>query len=323
MSEREVDLHSFNEQETNKPLKSNRGLFNKIKNDLSGIANSSKSSNELLSSLLAVNDLRTWEDVMLPSMGAYYGGAIPNGVVQVKPMGMTEDKIFATQRLVASGQYMTQILQNCVKFPGDFDSDNLLAGDQVFLLYVLRGITHGNMYEFMLQCPNCDTASLQNFDLNEIAKTIKYADPSIGDEPFKVVLPYLSDSLGKEVWVRVRFARYADILTMQNRQRIRKKVSTGVKRSTEVVLDDSALDSMSMLVVSFMDDTKDAIMIKQLLNRLHATDSSTIRTFLNDYSPAMDTTINGKCAECGSAFTTQLPITESFFRATKPGGVGE
>ncbi|RLF30369.1 MAG: hypothetical protein DRN07_08700, partial [Thermoplasmata archaeon] len=57
-----------------------------------------------------------WEKVMLPSRGLYYDGLIPDGIVDVRPMGLDVEKILATTRFAQDGRNLDMMFQRCVKF---------------------------------------------------------------------------------------------------------------------------------------------------------------------------------------------------------------
>lgn len=265
-----------------------------------------------------IDDVLPWEEVTLPSKGLYYDGAVPGGRVQVRPMGLFADKILATQRLAQSGKSLDWLFKKCVKFPGDgqFDPLNLLAGDRIFLLYYLRGITHGNEYEFIVKCTNedCGVATTSSYDLNNLSKTIIRPTELSGGEPFKVSLPYLSKAYNTDFWVKVRFLRGYDMQNMLTQKKIVRKVGGGPVRSVDAV-DETLEDNLNMLIVEAMGST-DRVKIKELVSRMHASDTAAIREFLKDNSPGIDTTITVNCSTCGTEMRMELPITEQFFRPT-------
>jgi hypothetical protein len=198
----------------------------------------------------------------------------------------------------------------------------MLAGDRNFLLYVLRGVTHGNIYEFLLTCPNseCGDTSSYTYDLNSLAATIRKANPANGVEPFKVPLPYLSQATGRDAWVTVRLLRGRDISTIASRQKVNKKIAPGAKNvgankfnNATDTIDESLTQNLNLVITSFM-GVQDPVKIKNLVARLHSSDTAAIREFLKDNSPGIDTSIEVQCPNCGSSFKTELPITESFFR---------
>lgn len=268
-----------------------------------------------------------WEDVVLPSQGLYYDGAVPGGRVQVRPMGLFADKILATQRLAASGKSLDWLFRKCVKFPdGKFDPINLLAGDRIFLLYYLRGITHGNTYEYIVKCSNeaCGQSNTSEYDLNELSKTIIRPKDTLGTEPFKVSLPHMSKIMKTDFWVKVRFLRGYDMQAMLTGKKVFKKIqNTGknVEKGTAAMpesIDETIEDNLNMLIIEAMGYT-DRVKIKTLVSKLHASDTAAIRDFLKDNSPGIDTTISVTCPNCDNEMRMELPITESFFRPTTTG----
>jgi hypothetical protein len=270
-----------------------------------------------------------WEEVVLPSEGYYYDNAVPGGRVQVRPMGIFADKILATQRLAQSGQSLDWLFRKCVKFPvGDFNPLNLLAGDRIFLLYYLRGITHGNNYEFIVRCTNedCGQTHTSEYDLNQLQRTIIKPKYSLGTEPFKIVLPHMSKLSKTDFWVKVRLLRGYDMQQMLTGRKVFKKIqATGRNASdknfianSEVDTDQTLEDNLNMLIIEAMGST-DKVKIKNLVSKLHSSDTATIREFIKDNSPGIDTAIAVTCPSCSQEMRMELPITESFFRPKAAG----
>lgn len=297
---------------------------------------------DLIDAILSVPEDRLipWEEIPLPSRGLYYDGQIPGGIVKIKAMGTQADKILATARLAQTGQSIDYLLENCIQLPNKYPPAELLAGDRTFLLYALRGITHGNSYEFMINCPNCEAVQNCTYDLNDLGSTITLGNPAIR-EPARVTLPYLSRISGQEAWVHVRFMRGKDISVLAQRQRFNKKLQGGSIRTgtrinrggnkggpvqqqpqgRPVAIDQTLTENLNLIVTSFKGEVTDQNKIKALVSRLHSSDLAAIREFLKKYSPGIDTTIHVSCPDCSSEFRTELPITESFFRPTDSSGV--
>ncbi len=303
--------------------------------DLSGIVTPGLSNEELVARLISTSDdkLIPWEECCLPSKGAYYGW--PDGLVMVRAMGQTAEKVLATQRLAQSGQSIDYLFKECCKFPSGFDSTDLLLGDRVFLLYYIRGITHGNLYEFAITCPNaqCGSVSTHTYDLNELARTITWSKPENGAEPFKISLPYISKAVGRDFWVGVRFLRGYDANDILAKKKVKQKMTArpggNVKtkgqspfearkqrQAENQAIDDSISENMSKIIVSVM-GVSDPFTIRQFVDKMHAQDTATVREWLRDNTPGIDTTVTVTCPECTNDFTVELPITENFFRPSK------
>jgi hypothetical protein len=305
-------------------------LLSTHKPNLGDVRNSSQE--ELVDIILSKSpdDFLPWEDIDLPSQGIFYQGRIPNGTVKVRPMGLATDKILATQRLAQTGQSIEHLFRYCVKFPSEFDPLELLAGDRMFLLYYIRGITHGNIYEFSVPCSNdtCKMQSTHSYDLNNIADTIKA--PGFNKEPFKIVLPYLTESASREVWVEARFARGSDYQVMQKQAKIKQMV-VGTARDARTgmavggdqnELDETVEQNLNLLITS-VNGVSDRHKINAFVKRLHGRDTAIIRQTIRDNQPGIDPQIIVTCPQCETEMNIMLPITESFFRPTeqrKPGG---
>jgi hypothetical protein len=222
---------------------------------------------------------------------------------------------------------MDYIFKHCVRFPDpEFDPGELLAGDRVFLLYYLRGITHGNHYEFVTKCSNeeCGGTFTDQYDLNDLAETIKI--PKIfEEEPFRVSLPFLSEKTGTDFYVGVKLLRGKDSQAAMNKQRAEKRSEVSSKnvksRQARVITIDQAVEeNLNLVIVSVMGD-RDPLKLKQLISKMHAADTATVRQFLLDNSPGISTRVKITCPDCDNEMVTELPITESFFRPTDGSGM--
>ena len=308
--------------------------------DLSGTLEAGASQQDVLAKILSSKpeELIPWEPATLPSRGLYYNGQIPNGQLEVRAMGLQTDKIWATPRLTKTGVAFDYVLRHCVKFPTpNFDPLDMLSNDRVFLLYYLRGITHGNEYEFAIECTDdeCGLMSTHLYDLNELASTMVF--PTTNDpEPFTVRLPYMSQAYKRDISIEVRFMRGRDEQAMLQRERLTKQIATsaGVKKpvsgdggrmpeqsSKPMTVDQRLEQFLHLLVVSVMGSRQPHV-IQDFVKRLHARDTSTIREFLRNNTPGIDTTIKIECPHCGNKMVMELPFTESFFRTTDNRGAG-
>lgn len=311
---------------TTKIIANEKPIFDVKKGNLSDKITKEMSDAEVLDAILS-NDQDTyipWEEVSLPSLGLYYGWQ--SGVINVRAWGANVDKILATQRLVRSGQALSKMLEICCRFPTDFNAEDLLVGDQIFLLYYLRGITYGNEYEFVVTAPS-GNKQMCSFDLNELATTIKYADVSKGLEPFTIDLPYLSDQIGRSVYIKVRYLRVRDNTAIaRNQNTLNKAVGNARKArvanddmmpnmnfNDDVVIDDTLIKNLSRIVVEALGN-QDRHVIDKFINNLHSSDLATIREWLKDNTPGINPVITVQDEITGDDFQVALPITPSFFR---------
>jgi len=338
MSEQEIGLRPGNSG--NKPTKDTTDLgepqeaeFTMMPRPNLDLADAAKGKTgaELIDIITAkpVDDFLPWEKIPLPSMGAYYGGRIPDGVIEVRPMGLITDKIMATARLAQTYQALDYIYKHCCKIPNDMDPLDLLVGDRMFILYYLRGVTHGNIYEFSVKCNNqaCGIMSTHEYDLNEMARTIRH--PKFNKEPIKIVLPAMSEELGKEFYIEARYMRGRDLQVMMRNQKVRERSMSGQaknaseagkhpmeRRKEEISLDTTVEQHLHMQVETVM-GVSDRMKVQQVIARLTARDTAIIRDTLRETEPGIDTMIEIVCPECQTEMKLDLPITETFFRPKK------
>lgn len=303
----------------------------KTKVDLSG-AVAGLDGDGILDVILSRRDeILPWDTVVLPSKGYYYGGKIPDGVVKIRPMNIFTEKIMSTQRWVRTGEAINKVFEHCVQFPDpSFDVLDLLSGDATFLLYYLRGITYGNMYEFIMKCDDeeCGHSAEYSYDLNQLQHTIKGPNEEFPEEPFPCTLPYMSEVIGKPFIVHIRLIRRRDLMNITVARKRKKllapsssassleeKLRTFTKINSVTTVNDFIEENLNNIVVSVM-GSKDRNKIRQFINMIHSSDSAAIREALDSFSPGIDTTIEVTCPMCGNRMKTMLPITESFFRRT-------
>lgn len=290
--------------------------------DLSTRVKDGASKAEVLDAILSTSrdEMLPWEELKLPSLGYYYNGKIPDGVIKVRPMGIFADKILATARLAQTGMALDHIYKHCVQLPNGFSALDLLSNDRIYILYYLRGITHGEKYEFVYQCPNTDCSHRRNthmYDLNDLYKTIKFPR-SDAPEPFKVRLPYLSGVFKRDVYVGLKFMRGREEQAMFRRSRIMKR-AVGSNSDEKISLDQTIEENLVLLIDNIM-DVRDPTKIQQFVSQMHSRDTATIRQWLRDNTPGIDTRIEFDCPSCGQSINIDLPLTESFFRPTESGG---
>lgn len=332
-NEQEIDLNTGNvvgsdknaSNEANQP-EDNKYIpgYSKQSRELAEL--SKKMTNEEFVNALAaapVESLIKFEECEIPSRGIYYEGW-SNGIIKVKPMTQSVEKVFANKRLASTGQAIDIMFSKCVDMPGDMDPSQLLVGDRTFLLYYIRCLTYGNLYKFGMSCPRCEAQSVHTYDMNELYTTVRFANRSLGNEPFRVDLPYLSETTGREVWADVRFLRSYDINDIMNKQKFNKRLTnTSVRQANrsrqphgpdqaEHVLDKS-LEKMVVGINGIMDPG----VIYNVVSKLHSRDNAAIRQFLLDHTPGIDTTVTIECPECQNEVTMELPISDSFFRSVK------
>lgn len=288
-------------------------------------------NNSILDKIISMpeDEIIPWEEVELPSLGLFYDSELMKiGVVKVRAMNLAIEKALANQRLAKSGQALDIMLKKCVKLPDpEFDHADLLIGDRYYLMFLIRGITYGNEYDFTLRCPHCNQEGIYKYDLNDLFSTLKKADENT-EYPIRVKLPYLSKIMETEITVGVRYTTGRDLESVfksrfENRRARPKRRLENTVDGLEVKSDDDIDIILKKSIVDVNGDT-DKFKIAKFIDKLHSKDLSVINEVISDNQPGIDTTIMVQCSHCGEQIgPVALPITDKFFRTASSRGSGE
>lgn len=320
----EIPLDGSNTPLPEQPLDKVSGVNLGLKHvDLKSIIAPTDSNEQILDKLLnlAPDSLIPWETCVLPSRGLYYSWGTDR--IKIRAMNLVAEKYLATQRLAQTGENIDYVLRHCCEFPSGFDVNDLLIGDKTFILYYLRGITYGNMYEFLATCNNCSSVDTYKYDINELAQTITYAKQELGQEPFKLVLPYISSATGKDIFINIRFMRSHDLRFIMSKRRTLGRAfneahsaDPRVQNKRAADADTDITENLERIIVSVM-GVSDPYTISKFVSQLHAHDTAYIREWLKDNTPGINSRVDMLCKKCSAKFTIELPLTESFFRPAK------
>ena len=237
---------------------------------------------------MSKDELFPKHEIVLPSRGLYYDDMIPNGTVNIRPMNIFTEKMLANSSVVKGDNGIGGIIKNCVEFPSEFDIRNLLIGDVNYILYVLRAISYGNIYEFTVMCDNCNSPIQMQYDFNNMNGSVKWANENI-IEPFEITLPDISKKLREKCTVKMRFARRYD--------------------------SENGNQGISNLIIEALGSKEKVKINKFYGERLSIKDKSIITDKIKEVTPGINTTVEVKCSKCGNNMEkVGLPITEEFFR---------
>ena len=143
--------------------------------------------------------------VNLPSEGRFYSNKSPQATIT--PIKFEDEKQLAVS--VKNNQNpVNLLLSKCVK---DFEINNLLLIDKLFLLLKIREISYGSEYPAIITCPECSVKSEVKIDLSKLL--INFI-PTEVEDPREIKLPKLKKK------VKVRFPRVSDESYLANQEQI-------------------------------------------------------------------------------------------------------
>lgn len=248
-----------------------------------------------------------WTDFLLPSRGHYYDGKLPDGRVQLKPMGAKQHTLLLQQGGGTIGK-IDAIVDTCCKLPAGITHKDLLLTDRLAILLAIRTKSFGPIYSFRWRCAECGkhTHSTVNiaFELDE--KTPAEADR----EPIEVTLPDAGNLL------QVRFLRGRDEeAAMRNAKR--------VQMSSNDNLDPSHLGRIALQLVSKDGEAfENAVVKHRFVESLTARDLIVLENAVAKQEPGVDLTLVLDCSQCDASNRMAMPFTGEFFRPRDLGDGG-
>lgn len=245
------------------------------------------------------------EFVELPSGGRFYEQGHPlhgQEVIEVRHMTAKEEDILTSQSLLKKGVALDRFLQSLV-VDKRVRTDDLLVGDKNAVLVNARVNGYGAEYNTSVTCPNCQTNSRYNFDLED--KTVQTGEEHLDElEGVTVNASTVNIILPITGW---NFE--CRPMTGRDEKALQKAVEARRKRKLP---EDMLSQQITMFTVSISGVT-DRGQIQQAIKSLPARDSRHLRQTYQKLMPNLDLTQVFECGECGHAGDMEVPFTTDFF----------
>lgn len=240
---------------------------------------------------------QVFERIKLPSRFLGYAdlGVPVDGTIGVKQMTVTEEKILSTARLLRNGQALDKIFENCTL--ENIDPNKLFSPDRNYLLFFIRGISYGSLYDFKAKCPGCEASFDEEIDLDELP--VVAAEDGF-DDTIHLVLP---DS-GLNVWHRVA--------TGADEKKIQKHREFMIKGFGNEFTDDTIV-FRNVLLTKRVEHFEDQHSIERIVANLSIRDSNALRDSINNPPFGVGTKITMTCPFCFNGWEMELPIDANFF----------
>lgn len=240
-----------------------------------------------------------WKTMRLVSRGAYYGGIVPDGEVQVRAWTATE-----LARLNSGGNTLDRIestLAVTTKLPGGLTLLECLAVDRLFLLLGVRTVTFGPMYTFEWRCGSCKHKNHHEVNLAEdLEERNVPEDSAIVEEPVPVTL-----STG--VIAEFMFLRGKEERAVQAHEKRLQKAGGTTNAPTE-------LYRLQLQLTRIDGEPVHSVDKQHFIEGLSAVDLVHIEQTLEDSEPGLDLTVYPDCSNCGLPEEVSLPFDMEFFR---------
>jgi hypothetical protein len=232
----------------------------------------------------------------LPSRGLLYNSTDPdirNGKIKLYPMTLKDEEILSTKLYIEDGTSIYRVLNNCIA--SDIPVEEILNYDYSYLLFYLRKISYGDVYQFETYCPYCKTKQ---------TLAIKISDIKFDELPEGTTDPTVIDLPKSKYSVIMKFPRVKDLLSFKPEERI------------------TVVSALTERIISIIDNTGKELPreeYEEFINAIPVEDADVLidkSILMNGIDKIMQnfTCINEKC---GKTIGGSIPITESMFRISK------
>lgn len=260
---------------------------------VSKIVQPSVESKKSASNLITVN---------LPSKGYFYpaGSPLSSGTIEIYQVTAKHEDILSNSNYLKKGVVLDEFLKSLIATP-NVSINDLLIGDKNALFIASRKSAYGEVYTTKIKCPECNTESNVDINLDElIEKPFKLESYTKGENKFTFVLPTSKKTV---VWSFMTHKDEADI-----DQELKALSKLGVNSTPPEIT------TRLKYAIKAVDGDTDKVKIKNFVDTaLTARDSMALRRHIREVTPDLDMTFNFICPECGHQLKMSVPLGASFF----------
>lgn len=241
------------------------------------------------------------ESFVLPSKGKIYRDSTVVPQVRLRSMTTSEE-----QKRLAHSDYpykmLCEIIDDCLLDNPGISTYDMCLGDYQFLLHKLRVVTYGSEYKMDTVCPYCGCTAHESVNLDDLP-VLEYSDD---------ILKYFEFSLPKTnhiITLKSQTPRMLD--------NVSEKVREYRKRNNGSSYNDPTLTYTISSLIDLVDGkTPDLFKLDQWVESLPMADVNTIISYAEKCNSLMgiDTTLQITCDICGLGYTSQMRMTQEFFR---------
>lgn len=250
-------------------------------------------------------------EVSLPSRGLLYGDKIPAGLTSVTPMDTDDEEMLMGAKQEADRlAIINNILLRHLDTKG-LSVEDLLVGDRVYALFIIRNISFGPDYQFTVRCDSCAETFTHILKVPEGLR-IRVLNSEDANEPICTVLPVSGKKIG------LKHLRGKDETAVRTYVR---DVRAMAGAHGEVVKGDPSYLYRIARAICQIDgkdcDINGALGLLKGPNRLTSTDSISIQNKLEEMSCGISLKLKVFCPECAGLNEMMMPFTTEFFRPTR------
>jgi hypothetical protein len=234
-------------------------------------------------------------EVTLPSRGKFYGNALPDGKVWIRPITVAEEKLFASN--TNATDIADRVLARCIESEC-ISLQEMLQTDKYYLLLTLRSLSYGSDYPHKIKC-RCGKEYVHKMTVPDGLMLKMATETDV--EPFEVDLPMVK----KKVTLRFLRGKDEDLVDQYIAQLEGANANDG---------DPGYGYRLSLHIVAIDGAEPSSLERLRFVESMHGRDSQTIRRAISVRETGVDLTLKAVCPFCQAEFETLLTLTREFFR---------
>lgn len=243
--------------------------------------------------------------VVLPSKGLMYPNLV-DGEVEILPMKTGQEELLAGRFDMIP--ILNQLIEACVPTLKNAAMRplQLLSGDRLFLLFMIRKFTYGSLYGFKIKCPSCSLSFRKEIHIPDALEINELQD---GDNP-----PFLTKLSDDKTEIGFRLLNGNDEVEIE-----RYRTQTFKKRNVRSG-DPSYTYTIALHIVSIDEKEVDLRESLDFVRDMVGMDSVILQNAIQNKEPGISRNLEFECLQCGYDIETLMPYSAEFFRPKLGGG---
>jgi|TARA_R110000824_G_scaffold399688_1_gene605496 hypothetical protein len=242
------------------------------------------------------------EIVDLPSKGLYYSENHPlhgKDSVEIRFMTAKDEDILTSKSLLKKGIAIDRLLQNMI-VDKSINVNSLLTGDKNALIVAARVTGYGSSYQTKISCPQCETSSNVEFDLEEGSMKEGEEVEGVEDQDDGT---FIATTPRGNIAVRMKLLDGTAEKSLAQLT-VRKKKN----KQPESTLS----DQLKMAIVDIEGQAEQPL-VSMFIKSLPASDARYLRDVYARKMPNVDLKHEYECQSCGYEQEMEVPFTSDFF----------
>lgn len=245
------------------------------------------------------------ETVPLPTNGKIYSPEsffYNKETIDIKSMTAKEEDILSSQAYIKKGTVLNELIKSCV-MDKNANPDDLILGDRTALAMAIRITGYGSGYDVNVSCKHCGHINDRRVNLTELGiKPLELIPVKNGENIFEYTLPVCK----KKVLFK--------FLTGKDENEKNKNLESMQQLYGENFLGNITKNIESHIIE--IDGISKKSEIKKFIDIMPAFDSKSLRSFIRNSEPGIETIFKINCDNCNTSSEVDLPITTNFFWPT-------